>query len=90
MTNHKQIKQFADELRENLKNNLFNYELKAHGLVTAFMLDSSISQDRFNSIAERFARDDKAVVNLTYLENAVLKLVGALSSNRVFSAAPIQ
>ncbi len=72
---------FADELREMLKANLLSYELKAHGLVTAFKLDSDLTQNEFSTIAKRFYSDDEAIVNLAFLKDAVVQLVYPYANN---------
>lgn len=77
-----EIGNFAEELRNILEFMLFEHELRARGLTTAFQIDNGIDQDRFSELAASFQQKNTAIINLAYLDDSIITLVHPLEENR--------
>ena len=73
--------QFAEELQERLLLLVFDYEIRAAGLSTAFEYDDNIDQEKFSRLAGRFIKHDDSIINLAVIDGTRIELVHPLESN---------
>ncbi|WP_371229282.1 PAS-domain containing protein [Roseovarius sp. 2305UL8-3] len=72
----------GEKVRHNLELAFLDYEVRARGLTTAFELDDTIDQGRFSRLAQSFSLQDSAILNMAYLEDAVVLFVHPYEENR--------